>query len=97
MLNYKKINSHGNSVGIKIYNRLDSRGSVPGRGKIFLFSTASRLTLRLSQLYPIGTDGVFSGRLSGRGMKLITHLHLVPRSRMMELYFHSAALSWTGA
>jgi hypothetical protein len=28
---------------------LDSRGSIPGMGKIFLFSTASRLALGLTQ------------------------------------------------
>jgi hypothetical protein len=32
--------------------------------------------------YPVGTGGSLSG------MKLITHFHLVSRSRMMVLYFH---------
>jgi hypothetical protein len=32
------------------------------------------------------TGGSFSG--NGCGMKLTTHLHLVPRSRMVELYLH---------
>jgi hypothetical protein len=33
-------------------------------------------------------------RESGRGVKVTTHLHLVPRSRMVELYFHSPMSSW---
>jgi hypothetical protein len=32
--------------------------------------------------YPMGTRGSFSGGRNGRGVKLTTHLHLVPRSRM---------------
>jgi hypothetical protein len=34
--------------------------------------------------------GTFPRGQSGRGVKLTPHLHLVPRSRMMELYIHSA-------
>jgi hypothetical protein len=30
-----------------------------------------------------------SGKKSGRRLKLTTHLHLVPRPRMVELYLHS--------
>jgi hypothetical protein len=37
----------------------------------------------------MGTGGLFPWVYSGRGVKLTTHLHLVPRSRMLELYFHS--------
>jgi hypothetical protein len=33
--------------------------------------------------------GFFPQVQSGRGVKLTTHLHLVPRSRMVELYLHS--------
>jgi hypothetical protein len=32
---------------------------------------------------------LFPQRWSGRGLKLNTHLHLLPMSRMVELYFHS--------
>jgi hypothetical protein len=31
--------------------------------------------------YPMGTGGSFPGGQSGRGVKLTTHLQLVPRSR----------------
>jgi hypothetical protein len=32
------------------------------------------------------TEALFPSRLSDRGVKLTTHLHLVLRSRIMELY-----------
>jgi hypothetical protein len=38
--------------------------------------------------YPMDT-GVSPLGQSGRGVKLTTHLHLVPRSRKVELYLHS--------
>jgi hypothetical protein len=34
-------------------------------------------------------QGLFPGWYSGWGVKLATHLHLVPRSRIVELYLHS--------
>jgi hypothetical protein len=34
--------------------------------------------------YPNGTGGDFPWGLSDRGVKLTTHLHLVPRSRMVK-------------
>jgi hypothetical protein len=37
----------------------------------------------------MGTGGSFSGD-KGPGLKLATHLHLVPRPRMVELYFRSS-------
>jgi hypothetical protein len=57
---------------------LDGRGSVAGRGKIFLFST----TLSPS-LYGMLTGATFPGS-KGLCMKL-AHLHLAPRSRR-EVY-----------
>jgi hypothetical protein len=49
---------------------------------IFLFTTASRSAL--GPTYPLsnGTREFFPWVSSGRGVKLTTHLHLVPRSRM---------------
>jgi hypothetical protein len=38
--------------------------------------------------YPNGYRGLFPQGLSRRSMKLTIHLHLVPRSRMGELYLH---------
>jgi hypothetical protein len=63
---------------------LHGRGSIAGRGKIFLFSTACRLTSRPAQPPIQWVPGAFS-----LGVKLTTHLHLLPRSRMVELYLHS--------
>jgi hypothetical protein len=40
--------------------------------------------------YPMGTGGSLpKGKVAG-GVKLTTHLHLVPRSRTVELYLHSS-------
>jgi hypothetical protein len=53
--------------------------------------------------YPMCTGGSFPRRQSGRGVKLTTHLYLVPRSRMLELYLHSPiclhgiVLNWLSA
>jgi hypothetical protein len=79
--------SHWN--GIETCYGLQCRGSIPGRGKRF-FCTPQRLgrlwgpTILLYNrqlaLYPQGRRV--------RGVKLTTHLLLVPRSRMVELLFH---------
>jgi hypothetical protein len=44
-----------------------------------------------------GYRGRFPEGYRGRGVKLTTHLHLVPRSRMLELYLHSPHMSKTCA
>jgi hypothetical protein len=67
---------------------LDNWGSIPGRGKIFLFSIVSRLALEATQ-HPIQW---VSGALSlGKNWQRheTDHSHLLPRSRMVELYLHS--------
>jgi hypothetical protein len=38
---------------------LDCRGSIPGKGKIFVVSTASRLALEA--IHPMGTGGCYPG------------------------------------
>jgi hypothetical protein len=38
---------------------------------------------------PMSTEGSSTREYSGQGVKVITHINLVPRSRMVELYFHS--------
>jgi hypothetical protein len=38
--------------------------------------------------YSMGTE-LFSRKKISRALKLTAHLHLVPRSRMVELYLHS--------
>jgi hypothetical protein len=78
------------SVGIATSYGLDGRGSIPEKSKIFLFSTASKPALGPTQPPIQWLPGVSSpGREIGRGVKLTTHFHLVPRSRMLELYLHS--------
>jgi hypothetical protein len=39
--------------------------------------------------YPMGSRCSFPGGKSGRGMKLTTHFHPLPRSRKVDLYIHS--------
>jgi hypothetical protein len=51
---------------------------------IVLYSTASRSALLLNQPSIQWVTGVLSP-----GLKLTDNLHLVPRSRMVELYLHS--------
>jgi hypothetical protein len=77
--------SRDSSVGIATAYGLDCRGSIPDRSKrIFSFPQLP------DQLWgPSEYRGVFLRRSSGRVVKLTTHLHLVPRSRMMELYINS--------
>jgi hypothetical protein len=54
---------------------LDSRSSIPGSVPTSLLSN--------------GYSGLLPWRSNSHGVKLTTHVHLVPRSRMVELYFHS--------
>jgi hypothetical protein len=42
----------------------------------------------LNGLLYIGYWGLFSRGLSDKDVKLIAHFHLVPLSRMVELYLH---------
>jgi hypothetical protein len=56
---------------------------------IFLYSTAYRPALEPPSRLSNGYRGLFPRGESGKSVKLITHLHLVLRSRMAELYLHS--------
>jgi hypothetical protein len=60
--------------------RLRGRSSSPGRVKNFLFSTSSRPALGPTHWVP---GALFPG-VRWPGVKLTTHLHLVPRSRKCE-------------
>jgi hypothetical protein len=71
---------------------LGDRDSIPGRGKRFssipksperLWGPHSLLFNEYRRLFP-GENG--------RGVKLTTHLHIMPRSRVVELYLHSPCL-----
>jgi hypothetical protein len=59
------------------------------RQEIFLFYTTSRLVLGPTRLISNGYRELFPQGESGRDMKLTTQVHLVPRSRIVELYLHS--------
>jgi hypothetical protein len=49
----------------------------------------------LSDLYTsMSTERSFSRSKVARGVKLTTHFHVVPRSRMVDLYLHSPMSSW---
>jgi hypothetical protein len=60
----------------------------PSGQKIFLFSTASRPALGPIPPPIRGYRGIFPRRQRGRCVKLVTHLHLMPRSEIV-LYLHS--------
>jgi hypothetical protein len=66
-------------------------GFDPQQGQeIFLFSTAFRPALGPTHPPIQWVLGELSMEVKwGWGMELTAHLHLVPRSRMAELYFHS--------
>jgi hypothetical protein len=53
------------------------------------FSTTSRPVLRPTLPRTQWASGTISPRVKRQGVKLVAHLSLVPRSRMVELYFHS--------
>jgi hypothetical protein len=63
---------------------------IPVRSKRFLYSPRSpdRL-LSPPTLLSNGFTASFPSGKNSLGVKLTTHLHLVPRSIMVELYFHS--------
>jgi hypothetical protein len=77
------------SVGIATSYGLDSQGFIPGWSKrYFLLHSAHTGSGAHPDFYPMGTGGSSPRGQSGLGIKLITQIHLVPRSRMVELYLH---------
>jgi hypothetical protein len=78
------------SVGTATDYELSGRVLLPGSGTIFLSSTASRPVLGHNPAsYLMGTGGSLPEGCSGWCIKMTTHLNLVPRSRMVDLYLHS--------
>jgi hypothetical protein len=70
-----------NSVGIATRYRLDCRGSIPGKGKIFLFSKASRPALRPIRPPIQWVPGTLSPGLKQRGLEAN---HLSPSSAQVK-------------
>jgi hypothetical protein len=82
-------------VGMATWCGLDGHGSIPDRGeKLFFFFAVSRPAP--PSVLSSGYGGSFPG-VKAAGLKLNTHIHLVPRSRMAKLYLHSHTSLWRGA
>jgi hypothetical protein len=82
----------GAGIAQSVYKRsygLNGRGSIPGKATTFFFAPQRLRWLWGTLSFYNGYRGLSPWRQSGRDMKLATHLRLVPRSRMVELYFHS--------
>jgi hypothetical protein len=77
-------------VGIATGYGLNGRGSNPGKENIFSYAQRlDRLCGPPSLLSNVFGGSSFPGGKTGRDVKLTSHLHLVPRSRMVELYLLS--------
>jgi hypothetical protein len=83
--------SRGSSVSIVSDYRLDDRGSISDRGRVFFFYPPSPGRIwGPSRLLSNGYRGPFPRWIKrGRGVMLTTHPHLVPRSRMSRSYTSS--------
>jgi hypothetical protein len=82
--------SRDSSAGIATGYGLDGWGSIHGTGKSFFFLLRSVQTC--SGAHPASYSGyqrLIPWRQSGRSVKLTTHLYLLMRSRMVELYLQS--------
>jgi hypothetical protein len=77
------------SVGIATGYGLDGAGSIPGGSKIFPSAQLPGQNWDPLSLLSNEHRGLFPRGYSGRGVKLTTHIHLVPSSRKVELYLHS--------
>jgi len=78
------IKSRDSSPGIALGYGLDDRGSQPPPGGWEFFSSPSRPKRFWGppRLLSNGYQGLFTRGWSGRGAKLTTHLHLLPRSKI---------------
>jgi hypothetical protein len=75
-MNMSRINC---SMDIATGYGLDSRGSILSMDKIFLYSAAFRPALGPNQPPIKWVPGGFHKGKRGRGVKITTHHHLVPR------------------
>jgi hypothetical protein len=86
---YPSLRSRGSSVGTAMSYGLHGRGSIPGRARHFSqFHDVQIASEAHPASCPLDTEGSFLGG-KATGMKVTTHLHLVLRSRIVELYLHS--------
>jgi hypothetical protein len=75
-------------IGATSYG-LDGGGSIPGKNKGFLSSAHYPDQIRCPLTSIQWVSWAPSLDESGRGVKLTTRLQLMPRSRMVKLFFHS--------
>jgi hypothetical protein len=68
---------------------LDSPGSIHDGARLFSSSQPPDCLWGPPSLVSNGYWGLFPQGWSGLGTKLTTYLHIVPRSKKMELYLHS--------
>jgi hypothetical protein len=76
-------------VGIAMGYGLDGPGSIRGSARFFSSQRRCRLWGPPSLLTNV-YQGFFSREQSGRSVKLTVHLHLLPKSREVELYLHAS-------
>jgi hypothetical protein len=76
------------SVGLVTGHVLEDWGSNPARDKIILVSTSSRPALGPTEPPILWVPRSISSEVKRPGREA-DHFHLLPRSRMVELYRHS--------
>jgi hypothetical protein len=86
---YSTLKSWDSSASTAAGYGLDGQGFIPNGGQDFsLLHNVQTITEAHPASYPVGTR-ISSTGVKRRSMKLTTHLHVLLRSRMMELYLHS--------
>jgi hypothetical protein len=79
---YAHISTQNSSVGTALSYGLDDRGSIPcGFSEFFSSPPRPERLWGPPSLLANGYQGLFPWGYSSRGVKLTTHLHLVPRSK----------------
>jgi hypothetical protein len=81
--------SRDSSAGTVTGYGLDDLGLVPGSARFFSSPECPDQSCGPSSLLSNGYRVLYPRGYSGRGVKLTTHLHLVPRSRKLQRNFHS--------
>jgi hypothetical protein len=71
---------------------VDEQGFFLDRAGILFIIAVPRSGVGLTHLLSTGYRELFPLWKSGRSLKLTRHLHLVPRLKMLQLYFHAPIL-----